>query len=81
MCVGFVCLHLVVNLFLMFGDSVRQTRLKFTRWKLWRKYAQVRGDKMLKFQKKNRHRKFKTDTEKYRRRPELNMRLAELQAI
>jgi hypothetical protein len=43
-CVG---LHIGVNMFLMIGESIHLTRLRTTRWKLWRKYAKIRGEKML----------------------------------
>ena len=39
-CVG---LHIGVNMFLMIGGTIHLSRLRITRWKLWRKYAKIRG--------------------------------------
>merc|ERR1740117_2132448 len=39
-------IHLTINLTLLFQGSIRLAQLKFTRWRLWRKFAKIRGERM-----------------------------------
>jgi len=75
------CIHIGVNLVLMFQTTINVSRLRFTRWRLWRKYAKVRGDRMLEFQKKNRHKTWVAETAKYRNKKQVNSKIHALQAI
>jgi hypothetical protein len=45
--IGVVFTHIAVNISLMGIETVRNARLRVTRWKLRRKFAKVRGERML----------------------------------
>lgn len=75
------CIHIGVNLILMFQTTINVSRLRFTRWKLWRKFAKIRGDRMLESQKINRHKTWKAQTAKNRNKKLVNSKIHALQAI
>jgi hypothetical protein len=45
---GIVIIHIGINLFLMFRTNIKEQCLRFTRWRMMRKYAKVRGDAIYK---------------------------------
>lgn len=51
-------LHLAVNFFLLFQSTFRLAKMKITRWRLWRKFAKVRGERMYQNQKVARHKQW-----------------------
>ena len=56
---GCSSLHLIVNMTFIITESGHQICLRFTKWRLMRKYAKVRGEQLLKREKKARELKFK----------------------
>lgn len=77
-CIAAVLGHIAVNISIMGIEAIRNARLRYTRWRLRRKFAKVRGERMLRHQQKERHIKWKADTEKYINRKPINQRRAEL---
>ena len=67
--IGIVALHIAINIIIIGQESVHLQFLKYKRWKLWRKYAKTRGDKIYKFEK--RLRKTKMKQQKAKRRAKL----------
>jgi len=56
--IGCSGIHLFINMIFIILESAHQICLRYSRWRLMRKYARVRGEQMMRQEKKQRELKF-----------------------
>ena len=81
LCIFVVMLHIIVNIFFMGKDTARNVYLRYTKWKLFRKYAKIRAEKIYAYQKKQRHRNYRNEYKIRKAKLERKERREELRRI